>query len=205
MRFGCLVIDPPWEFSLWGRDTGSRSAESHYHTHGTDWICDLPVFDLAAKDSTLLLWTTNPRLPDAFRVLAAWEFRYVTTITWVKMARAACPRIGLGYHARGATEQLVIAQRGNAPAPEVSRRPTGVIFCPRGAHSAKPDFQYEIAEGYPGPYVEVFSRRFRDGWSSIGDHCDGLDIRESIRRLAADEPLPRRPRAQPELELSNAD
>jgi N6-adenosine-specific RNA methylase IME4 len=200
VRFGCLLVDIPWEFELWGRDTGSRSAESHYRTHGTDWACDLPISDIAAKDATLLLWTTNPHLPDGFRVLAAWGFRYVTTITWVKMARAACPRIGLGYHARGATEQLLIGQRGNAPAPPTHRRPPSVIFCPRGAHSAKPDFQYEIAEGYPGPYLEVFSRRRREGWENVGDHLDGLDIRESLRRLAADEPLPRLPLAQPALD-----
>jgi MT-A70 len=44
------------------------------------------------------------------------------------------------------------------------------IEAPKGAHSEKPDFQYEIAEKYfPNlPKIELNARRSRPGWLSWG-------------------------------------
>jgi len=199
--FGCLLADPPWTYVTWSPGEGKRASD-HYQTQDIDWICSLPVSDIAAKDSTLLLWATIPNLPEAFRVIEAWEFRYKSAIPWLKMSRAGCPRMGIGYHARSCMEVLLIANRGEARAPETNRRPLGVIvepeevmpviFNPIGAHSRKPSAQYEIAEGYSGPHVEIFARPRPDGlfpwqrpgWVHLGNEVDGLDMREALLRLA---------------------
>lgn len=44
---------------------------------------------------------------------------------------------------------------------------------------------------YAGPYLEIFARRHRPGWTCIGNELDGLDIRESLALVAADQALPR--------------
>lgn len=173
-----------------GEAWARRNGRSPYDCMDTDALCALPVKDLAARDCTLLLWATNPKLPDAFRVLEAWGFEYKTMLTWVKMHRAAAPRVGLGYHARSATEHLLIGGRGAAGAPEVGERPLSVIFCPIGEHSAKPEFQYELAEHYTGPYLEIFHRPrdgglfgARPGWTVVGNEVDGKDVRDALRDL----------------------
>ncbi len=40
---------------------------------------------------------------------------------------------------------------------------------------------------YAGPYLEIFARRHRPGWTCIGNELDGLDIRESLALVAADQ------------------
>jgi N6-adenosine-specific RNA methylase IME4 len=192
--FGTILIDPPWRYDYWGKGH-HKMGEAHYETRDTDWICGLPVGELAARTAMLLLWTTNTHLPDAFRVCKAWGFEYRSCITWVKMSRAAAPRVGLGHHVRTCTEHLLICGRGQVRAPDTSRRPLSVIFCPPGEHSKKPEVQYEIAEGYAGPYLEVFHRprsgelfEDREGWTFLGNEVDGRDIGEALRDLALQEP-----------------
>lgn len=187
-----------------GEQWARRNGRSPYDAMDTEEIMALPVGDFADRDCTLLLWATNPKLPDAFRVMEAWSFEYKTCLTWVKMQAVGAPRSGLGYHARACTEHLLVGARGGPGVPPPAERPYGVIFCPRAGHSAKPDFQYDIAEGYPGPYLEVFARRRRAGWVSIGDHLDGLDVREALSRLAAGRALPVLPVEQGEFGFAPA-
>ena len=187
MRFRTILADPPWQFLSWSEKGQERGAAGHYATQSTRWVSRLPVEHVAEKDCTLLLWAVNPRLPDAFAVMEAWGFEFKSMLTWVKMSRAAAPRIGLGYHARSCTEHLMVGACGKAPAPQVGDRPNGVFFCPPGEHSAKPDYQYTLAEHYPGPYLELFHRpragglfEPRVGWTFLGNGVDGCDIRDAL-------------------------
>jgi N6-adenosine-specific RNA methylase IME4 len=200
VRFRLLMADCPWRFSNWsmsekakrGEHWARRNGRSPYDVLDTDTLCDLGplVRDIAARDSVLIFWATWPKLEDALRVMNAWGWTFKTGLPWLKMTRAACPRVGLGYHNRSCSEPLLIGTRGKAAVPEKSERQVGAIFNPIGGHSAKPQAQYTIAEGYPGPYVELFARNRWPGWVSVGEELDGLDIRESLRRLAVAEPLP---------------
>lgn len=186
-RFGTILADPPWHYFNQNCQGGLTQ---HYGTLSNSAIEALPVRDVAARDCTLLLWATNPKLPDAFAVLDAWGFEYKTMLTWVKMSAATAPRIGLGYHLRGATEHLLIGTRGEPGIPAPDRRPCSVLFNPIGAHSAKPEAQYDIAEGYPGPYLELFHRPRpglfppRPGWVFLGDQATGNDMADDLRALA---------------------
>jgi len=55
----------------------------------------------------------------------------------------------------------------------------------RGKHSEKPEAFQDIAETVsPGPYLELFARRPRLGWTTIGKDIDGKDILESLSLLA---------------------
>ncbi len=68
---------------------------------------------------------------------------------------------------------------------------TPAVIAPMTRHSEKPEeVQDRIERLVSGPYLELFARRRREGWATVGNELDGLDIRESLARLAADEPLP---------------
>ena len=73
------------------------------------------------------------------------------------------------------------------------------VIAPNLRHSQKPDAIHDRIEALlDGPYLELFARRERPGWTCLGNELDGLDIRESLLRVANDAPLPsvRRPDAQ---------
>jgi N6-adenosine-specific RNA methylase IME4 len=203
MKAGCLLVDCPWSYEYRNGKNGvpgrEGQARDRYPTLTTAELCALPVAEVAARDSVLLMWSTWPKLEESLQVMKAWSFSYRTGFPWLKMTRAACPRVGLGYHAQSCSEPLLIGLRGQPTCPKPGFRPVGVLFNPIAEHSAKPESIYTIAEGYPGPYVELFARNYWPGWVSVGNELDNLDIRESLRRLAADEPIPRVDRVQPNL------
>ena len=127
----------------------------------------LPVAERAATDAHCYLWITNRSLPKGFALLEAWGFRYITCITWVK------PSFGMGNYFRGQTEHLLFGIRGSLP---LLRRDVGTVFsAPRGKeHSAKPAELYSLVESCsPGPYLEIFGRGQRPGWTVWGAESNG--------------------------------
>jgi hypothetical protein len=116
-RYPIIYADPPWEFHVYDRDSGStRCPDAHYPTMSTEDICAMSIEDIATSDAALFLWTTAPTFPESLRVLEAWGFRYVTHIVWVK------DKPGLGYWVRNQHEILVIAARGNMRSPAEGTR-----------------------------------------------------------------------------------
>jgi N6-adenosine-specific RNA methylase IME4 len=161
-RYGCVVADPPWYYQ---KDAGRGVAENHYRTIPTSEICALTP--PAAKDAHLYMWVTSTHLlqGDARQVCEAWGFEPKQLLTWIKSGN-----IGLGYYFRNTTEHVIFAVRGSLPV-ILKNLPTH-FTAPRMTHSEKPDALLNIAERMsPGPYLEMFARRRRDGWDVFGDEA----------------------------------
>ena len=162
--FQTIVIDPPWDWGDEGDINQFGRAKPDYHTMPIDEIEKLPVGKIADDNCHLYLWVTNRSLPKAFRLIEAWGFRYITCLTWVK------PSIGMGNYFRGSTEQVLFCVKGSQP---LKRRDVGTHFeAPRGnGHSAKPDEFYKLVESCSyGPYIDIFGREERQGWSVWGEN-----------------------------------
>jgi len=187
-RFRCIVADPPWAY-LWGtgKDGGNFSPEKHYATMTTDEICALPVRALRDKNAVLALWATGPCLPDAFRVMDAWGFKFKTMLfVWVKQNPKALTIVcGPGSYTRSACEYVLLGMRGHIK--RASTDPISqVILAPRLGHSRKPEAVQDALERlFPdGPRLELFARRARPGWVTLGNEADGLDMKDSLILLA---------------------
>lgn len=188
--FEVVCADPPWAFKArtalqmtnW---TSRRDAEKHYAVLGLKDIMALPVSDLAAKDAHLFLWTTGPCLRQAFEVIEAWGFRYsAVAFTWVKLKRSHVAtqfrftptaesdlHVGLGLTTRKNTEVCLLARKGSPHRNAKDVRE--VIMAPVREHSRKPDEYIKRVERYCcGPYVELFARERREGWTSWGLEVD---------------------------------
>lgn len=162
--FQTIVIDPPWDWGDEGDINQFGRAKPDYHTMPIEDIEKLPVAQIADDNCHLYLWVTNRSLPKAFRLIDAWGFRYITCLTWVK------PSIGMGNYFRGDTEQVLFAVKGSQP---LKRKDVGTHFeAPRGqGHSAKPDLFYNLVESCSyGPYIDIFGRKDRQGWSVWGEN-----------------------------------
>lgn len=163
--FQTIVIDPPWDWGDEGDVNQFGRAKPDYHTMPIEDIEKLPVAKIADDNCHLYLWVTNRSLPKAFRLIEAWGFRYITCLTWVK------PYFGMGNYFRGSTEQILFAVKGSQP---LKRKDVGTHFeAPRGnGHSAKPDEFYSLVESCSyGPYIDIFGRKERDGWSVWGENA----------------------------------
>lgn len=163
-----IYADPPWLERGGGQI--KRGADRHYPLMATSEICKLPVGEWAAPDAHLYCWVTNNFLEDGLDVLHAWNFRFVTLITWMK------DRAGLGQYFRGLTEHCLFAVRGKVPyklTPDGHRLQGVTGFqAPRGAHSVKPETMRQMIERVsPGPYLELFARRPAAGWDVWGNQA----------------------------------
>jgi N6-adenosine-specific RNA methylase IME4 len=158
-----IYADPPWRYEH--AESATREIENQYPTMELDEICALPVAEVCTDDAVLFLWATSPKLAEALRVVEAWGFTYRTCMVWDK------ERIGMGYYARQQHELLLIATKGEPPAPPPEARPASVIREPRGGHSRKPECFYEIIERMYGPLakLELFCRTPRPGWKVWGN------------------------------------
>jgi len=168
--FDVIYADPPWKYYLPLRG----APDAHYKTMSAEEICNLEVEGVSihekiADDAILFLWTTNPQLKIAFKVLEAWGFTYVTNMVWVK------DKWGTGYYVRGQHELLLIAKKGKIPPPIEEVRPSSVLHAPVRKHSMKPDEIYGIIETmYPNRrYLELFARKGHKGWVSWGLEANG--------------------------------
>jgi N6-adenosine-specific RNA methylase IME4 len=180
--FDLLYGDPGWRFEVRNRENGlDRSADRHYHTSTVADICEIPVSQIAAKNSVLLLWVTVPMLPQGLVVMKAWGFEYKSSFVWVK------DKIGLGYWNRNQHELLLLGTRGKIRTPPPGLKHSSVIEAPRRRHSEKPTAVYEMLEAYfPGlSKVELFARSHREGW-----HGWGLEFGAGPASRAPEAPKP---------------
>jgi len=173
-----IVADPPWKYRV---SLGEGVAKDQYATLDEEDLMTMPLDQLADKNCVLFLWGTWPKLPEALQVMQAWGFKYVTGLPWVKtttnnLKNTPISEItlnyGVGYWVRGVSEFILIGRRGNVSAPKLKGF-LGIIS-PNLNHSHKPNSIHEIAEAMEGPYLELFARRSRPGWTVFGNEVQGV-------------------------------
>lgn len=186
-HFGVIYADPPWHWKPWKEYAsgggnavvaGARATERHYKTMKIEELGALPVGDLAAKNCVMLLWATPPLLLKALWLMERWGFAYKTIgFSWLKADGAsrdlfpAMPRqadMKLGFWTRSNGEVCLLGTRGKPKRLHADVR-MGIIE-PAREHSRKPDcVPARIERLVAGPYMELFARTERPGWTSWGD------------------------------------
>lgn len=204
MQYPVIVIDPPWPYE---RTAGQGVANKQYSLMAWPDIHALgPLLHaVAAPDCAIFLWTCAPLLFETIETVKAWGFSYKTkAFCWVKTSKNGAIFFGIGSYTASNTEDVWLLSNGTPKrrVADVSQVvPTmeqAAVVAPMGRHSAKPDAVFQRIERlFEGPYLEVFARRQRAGWACLGNEVDGLDIRESLAQLAANQPLPSIAREEP--------
>lgn len=195
-RYSTIVADPPWKVKAgramgayemvngkqtWAKGESENSRALIYPTMSVEDISALPVAGVAAANAHLYLWTINKYVDDAFDVARAWGFKYSTLLTWAKNPKGS----GLGGCYGISTEFVLFCRRGSlaskADIPSTWfnwKRPYDERGKPK--HSAKPPEFYDMVERVsPGPYLEMFARSPRNGWSVFGNEVKGIELEAS--------------------------
>jgi N6-adenosine-specific RNA methylase IME4 len=176
-RFATVLADPPWQFT---NKTGKVAPEhrrlARYQTLGFGEIMDLPIAKITKSTAHLYLWCPNALLPEGLAVMKAWGFSYKSNIVWHKVRKdGGSDGRGVGFYFRNVTELILFGVKGkNARTLAPGRRQVNYLATRKREHSRKPDEQYAIIESCsPGPYVELFARGVRQGWTAWGNQADG--------------------------------
>lgn len=180
-----VSLDPPWRFKARSDKGLGRSPDQHYKTESNEWIARLPIRELVnPRRCHLFLWIPAAHLAKGHHlpILQAWHFEPSSIAhVWVKLKRGhetgapirgeADVHMGLGLTTRKGAEYVVLARRGNPR--RISREILDVIFSPVREHSRKPDEFYSRVRQYcRGPYLALFEREQREGWTCWGDELD---------------------------------
>jgi len=175
-RFGAVLADPPWQFQ---NQTGKIAPEhrrlSRYTTMTLPEIERLPVAEVAADVSHLYLWVPNALLPEGLGVMRAWGFTYKSNLVWHKVRQdGGSDGRGVGFYFRNVTELVLFGVRGrHARTLAPGRRQVNLIASRKREHSRKPDELYPLIEACsPGPFLELFARGARPGWTQWGNQAD---------------------------------
>ncbi len=171
-KYSTIYADPPWRFqNRTGKVAPENKKLSRYETMALSDIALLPIQKIASEKSHLYLWVPNALLPDGLSIMKTWGYEYKGNIVWEKIRKDGEPDgRGVGFYFRNVTELLLFGIRGNgnrtlAPA----RSQVNLIRSQKREHSRKPDEIIDIIESCsPGPYIELFARGDRTGWSMWG-------------------------------------
>jgi N6-adenosine-specific RNA methylase IME4 len=108
--------------------------------------------------------------------MQAWGFRYKSNLIWHKVRRdGGSDGRGVGFYFRNVTEIVLFGVRGkNARTFQAGRRQVNLLATRKREHSRKPDELYPIVEACsPAPFLELFARGTRPGWTAWGNQADG--------------------------------
>lgn len=170
-RFDILYADPPWDYKGQFQHAGEGSGDTggaarHYGTVRLDTLKTLDVPAIAAADSLLFLWSTNPHLDQAIELGKAWGFAWATVaFVWDKLM------VNPGFYTMSQCELCLAFKRGRIPAPRGARNVRQLVRARRGPHSRKPaEVRRRIEEMFPAlRKIELFARgAHTEGWATWG-------------------------------------
>lgn len=225
-KFGAIFADPPWAYRNFSSSLNG-AAVAHYDLMATAAIGAIRADRWAAENCVLLMWATWPKLDEALWLMRRWRFRYVSTIPWIKtVAETGGIKRGIGFWSMGCSEPLLIGVRGEpkrrrgavtalglfTDGPDGSR----IFYAPRGKHSEKPEEVQDWAEDLlAGPYLELFARRPRPGWTTWGRETgfvlgpdgvradrSGIKPRQQVLFERAHAPSEEEPEPEPQEEMA---
>jgi len=131
------------------------------------------------------MWVVDSHLDEAIELGKEWGFKFKTiAFVWAKESKRPNKhqfglfppdpreyRISMGYWTRKQAEVCLLFTKGKPK--RLSKGVRQIITAERREHSRKPDEFFDRVEALVGgPYIELFSREARKGWSAFGNQLE---------------------------------
>lgn len=187
------VVDYPWSFN---DGLGKRGAQAKYKVMAPAFEFEFVERLNMAADSLLFMWRVSSQVRAAYDLVEAWGYEPHSELVWCKETKTGKDHFGMGRIVRGSHESAIVATRGDF---EVEISHESCLIARRGKptilsrsvrsrfgapvpcdehgkpiHSAKPDEFFALVEPLlDGPRIELFARKYREGWTCVGDELGG--------------------------------
>ncbi len=150
--YDVIVPDPPWPMQKIERDARENQVALDYPVMQEG---EMSALSIPADDNChVWLWTTHKFLPMAFRLLAAWEIKYVCTFVWNKSG--GFQPFGLPQYN---DEFYLYARKGTPQFVDTKEFNTNFVAA-RGKHRERPEAFYDtVRRVTAGRRLDMFSRR----------------------------------------------
>lgn len=191
-QYATVVADPPWRYKTTMAVTGNAPGRikqtgrsgTTYPTMTIAEIAALQIKDfISPSGAHLYLWTTNTHLEHAWSIARSWGFSPKQILTWCKKPKGM---IGFGAFSP-CSEFILFCTAGERAIHQARCERTWFEWARTIKHSSKPREFFDVVEAVsPGPYLELFARERRQGWSSWGD-----EIQSDITMTPPDAKEPR--------------
>jgi N6-adenosine-specific RNA methylase IME4 len=161
-----IIADPPWSYS--DKHPASYKDQITYSVWDNDSLTQLFA---NAKCEALFLWATVPLLSDILNGDTG-DYKYKTTLTWVKETTHGKLHFGTGHWFRGSTEFLILFTRKDAKPFRLPMR--NVFLAKTGSRTLKPkSVEKSIVEaiGKDRRWVYLFSGSDVDAFKGIDIDC----------------------------------
>lgn len=183
-KYKIIYCDVPWSYNdPKGNDPAMGGIQ--YNTMSNKELAELPINEITDKDCLLFMWVTMPKLSEVFPIIEKWGFTYTTcAFNWIKLnPKNEKIYSGLGHWVNGNAELCLLAKKGKPKRYEKNVKQIQIHA--RGAHSSKPLALKDEIVRLAGnlPRIELFARTKTKGWDAIGYEIDGLDIRDSLKKI----------------------
>ena len=163
-KYRVLYVAPNWKHGSEPVSSSDPDAAGYFPAVTAADLCDIPIDEICESDAALFLWAIPELLPEAFKVMSTWGFKYRSIFTWAK-----------GESAKGKTmynnmnqEFLLVGEKGNCH-PESETIASAFQHIPKNPKSAaKPDEFRKIIETLycaTENKVELYARKECAGWS----------------------------------------
>lgn len=174
-QYDIIYADPPWDYRGQLQHAGPGSGDTggavrHYPTVTLSHLKELPIDNIAADNSLLFLWATNPHLDQAIDLGKSWGFAWATVaFVWDKV------RVNPGFYTLSQCELCLVFKRGKIPRPRGARNIRQFVSAKRGPHSVKPhEVRRRIEQMFPEQRkIELFARQKMHGWHPWGLEING--------------------------------
>lgn len=187
--FRVILADPPWAYQNWTEAKNGAAATAY--ADGTMSPADLALIPVSRwahpKGSIMAMWTTWPQMAAALELARSWgPWEYVSGLPWIKTVPSSGGIArGTGFWTMASSEMLLFFRRGKIAldfkGAGLNGPPLGLLHGPRDEpvfwspaprrHSEKPLGLHEFLERLTrsrGPYLELFAREARPGWTCWG-------------------------------------
>lgn len=172
-HYRAILMDCPTKFNA-----GTKGRPQHYPRMTDEQLKRLPISALAHPEGAwLFYWDTSPRIDITPKIVSHWGFRrssvawYWAKTTKEEEGKPLAFKTGLGFTTRKNVEPCHLFRIGMPK--RISASVGDLIISPSREHSRKPDVQYDMIQQFcPGPYIELFARQKRPGWTSWGNEVE---------------------------------
>ena len=168
-KYQIIYADPPWDVSLFSRSVRPSQKPHPYPKMSLADIKLLPIEAIIEPAGChLFLWVTHKYLPEGFKVMDMWGFKYHCCLTWDKTFGFT------PFSFMWSTEFCLYGQLPHKWKKPIQFGIKTLITEKPTKHSQKPDAMRQLILDYCGdiPRIELFAREKVEGWDCWGNEVD---------------------------------